>query len=62
VHAGAMAGGVWQALVCTAAGLSLAVPCYAGYNYLVNRVNSIVLDMEKSATDILNMVTGEPES
>lgn len=57
-----MAGGVWQALVCTAAGLALAIPCYAGYNYLVNRVNSIVLDMEKSATDILNLVTGEPES
>jgi len=60
--AGMMAGGMWQALVCTAAGLALAIPCYAGYNYLVNRVNSIVLDMEKSATDILNLVTGEPET
>ncbi len=61
-HAGTMAGGIWQALVCTAAGLALAIPCYAGYNYLVNRVNSIVLDMEKSATDILNLVTGEPHA
>lgn len=61
-HSGLMAGGVWQALVCTAAGLALAIPCYAGYNYLVNRVNSIVLDMERSATDILNLVTGEPGS
>lgn len=56
-----MAGGIWQALICTAAGLALAIPCYAGYNYLVNRVNSIVLDMEQSATDILNMVTDELE-
>lgn len=61
-HAGIMAGGIWQALVCTAAGLALAIPCYAGYNYLVNRVNSIVLDMEKSATDILNLVTGDPKA
>jgi len=61
-HAGTMAGGIWQALVCTAAGLALAIPGYAGYNYLVNRVNSIVLDMEKSATDILNLVTGEPHA
>ena len=58
-HAGLMSEGVWQALVCTAAGLALAIPCYAAYNYLVNRVNSIVLDMEKSATDILNLVTGD---
>lgn len=56
-----MAGGIWQALICTAAGLALAIPSYAGYNYLVNRVNSIVLDMEKSATDILNLVTAEPD-
>lgn len=56
-----MSGGIWQALICTAAGLALAIPCYAGYNYLVNRVNSIVLDMEQSATDILNMVTDEPD-
>jgi len=60
-HVGEMAEGIWEALVCTAAGLALAIPCYAGYNYLVNRVNSIVLDMEQSATDILNMVTEEME-
>lgn len=60
-HAGHLSGGIWQALVCTALGLALAIPCYAGYNYLVHRVNSIVLDMEKSATDILNMVTEDLE-
>ncbi|HAV63000.1 MAG TPA: biopolymer transporter ExbB [Verrucomicrobiales bacterium] len=58
---GLMAEGIWQALICTAAGLALAIPSYAAYNYLVNRVNSIVLDMEKSATDILNLVTTEPD-
>ncbi len=56
-HAGLLAGGVWQALICTAAGLAVAIPSYAGYNYLVNRVNSIVLDMEKASTEILNLVT-----
>ena len=30
-----LSGGVWQALICTAAGLSVAIPCYAAYNYLV---------------------------
>ncbi len=52
-----LAGGVWEALICTALGLAVAIPSYAGYNYLVNRVNSIVLDMEKASTEILNIVS-----
>ncbi|HEV8293671.1 MAG TPA: MotA/TolQ/ExbB proton channel family protein [Tepidisphaeraceae bacterium] len=55
-HLEGLAGGVWQALICTAAGLALAIPCYAGYNYLINRVNGIVLDMEKAAAEIVNIV------
>jgi biopolymer transport protein ExbB len=51
-----LSGGVWQALICTAAGLAVAIPCYAGYNYLVSRVNAIVLDMEKAATEISNIL------
>ncbi len=57
-----VSGGVWEALICTAAGLAVAIPCYAAYNYLVSRVNAIVLDMEKAATEIVNIVaeTGDP--
>lgn len=57
VTSSALAGGVWQALICTAAGLAVAIPCYAGYNYLVSRVNSIVLDMEKASTEAMNLLT-----
>jgi biopolymer transport protein ExbB len=49
--------GVWTSLICTAAGLAVSIPCHAGYNYLVSRVNAIVLDMEKAATEIVNIVT-----
>jgi biopolymer transport protein ExbB len=49
--------GIWEGLICTAAGLAIAIPGYAGYNYLVSRVNSIVLDMEKVSTEILNMAS-----
>lgn len=55
-----LSGGVWQALICTAAGLAVAIPCYAAYNYLVSRVNNIVLDMEKAATEIINIVSDLP--
>ncbi len=59
-HSPRLAAGVWEALVCTAFGLAIAIPSYAGYNYLVSRVNSIVLDMEKASTEILNVVTNLP--
>ena len=49
--------GIWYALICTAAGLAVAIPAHAGYNYLVSRVSSIVLDMERAATEIVNVVT-----
>jgi hypothetical protein len=54
-----LSGGVWQALICSAAGLAVAIPAHAGYNYLVSRVNAIVLDMERAATEIVNIVTDQ---
>ena len=45
------------AQACAANSLAVAIPCYAAYNYLVGRVNSIVLDMEKAASEIVNIVT-----
>src|SRR5579859_2925198 len=56
-HVGDLSNGIWQALICAAAGLAVAIPAHAGYNYLVSRVNSIVLDMERAATEIVNIVT-----
>ena len=51
-----LAAGIWQALICTAGGIAVAIPSYAAYNYLVSRVNSIVLDMEKASAEIISMV------
>ena len=56
-HVGLLSQGVWQALVSAAAGLAVAIPAHAGYNYLVSRVNAIVLDMERAATEIIHIVT-----
>jgi biopolymer transport protein ExbB len=59
-HLSQLSSGVWQALICAAAGLAVAIPAHAAYNYLVNRVNSIVLDMERAATEIVNIVSEMP--
>jgi len=56
-HAGDLSEGIQKALICCAAGLAVSIPAHAAYNYLVSRVNSIVLDMERAATEIVNIVT-----
>jgi biopolymer transport protein ExbB len=56
-HLGELSIGIWEALICTAAGLAVSIPCYAGYNYLVGRVNAIILDMEQVSSEILKIVT-----
>jgi biopolymer transport protein ExbB len=59
-NVGRLAVDISQALVCAAAGIAVAIPAHAAYNYLVSRVNSIVLDMERAATEIVNVVMDRP--
>jgi len=54
---GDLAGGIWEALITTVAGLAVAIPAYVAYNYLVNKVDDIVLDMERSATELVNVLS-----
>jgi len=61
ISPGDLAGGIWKALITTVAGLSVAIPTYVAYNYLVSRVNSFVLDMEKSATELVNVLVAKRE-
>jgi len=56
VNPGDLARGIWEALLTTVAGLIVAIPAYLAYNYFVSRVNSIILDMEKSATRLLDVM------
>jgi len=56
-HGSMMTEGISQALICCAAGLAVAIPLHAGYNYLVSRVNAIVLDMERAANEIVAIVS-----
>ncbi|OGW74922.1 MAG: hypothetical protein A2Z72_00105 [Omnitrophica bacterium RBG_13_46_9] len=61
VNPGDLAGGIWEALITTVAGLSVAIPTYVAYNYLVSRVDNFVLDMEKSATELVNLLSEQKE-
>jgi biopolymer transport protein ExbB len=57
-HIGSLSTGIWESLICAAAGIAVAIPVHAGYNYLVSRINKIVLDMERASDEIVNIVTG----
>src|SRR5471032_159137 len=54
---GQLSHGIWKALICSAAGIAVAIFAHAGYNYLFSRVNKIVLDMERASGEIVNIVT-----
>jgi biopolymer transport protein ExbB len=57
VSPGDLAGGIWEALLTTVAGLIVAIPTFVAYNYLVSRINSFVLEMEKASTELVNFLT-----
>jgi len=61
VNPGDLAGGIWESLITTVAGLSVAIPTYVAYNYLISKVDGFVLDMEKSATDLVNILSTKRE-
>ena len=45
--------GVAEALICTAAGLIVAVSAVVAYNYFVRRINVLIAEMELSASEFL---------
>ena len=50
------AQGIWQALITTAYGLTVAIPMLLLYRYLQGRNNSLVLEMEEDAMGIVNLL------
>jgi biopolymer transport protein ExbB len=51
-----LAGGISEALITTAAGLSVAIPALIGYRYLRGRVDGLVVQMEKEAIALVEAV------
>ena len=48
-----LAGGIAEALITTAAGLTVAIPALIGYRYFRNKVDGLVVDMEKEAIKLV---------
>lgn len=48
--------GISEALVCTAAGLCVAVPAVIAYNYFIKRVDGFITDMELCASELMDHI------
>lgn len=53
VHSADIMEGLVQALATSAAGFIVAIPCYVAFNMLVVKIDRIVLDMERSGSEIV---------
>jgi len=51
-----IANGIYQALVTTAAGLVVCLPCALAYAYLVARVKRVMHDMERAGIEIVHLL------
>jgi biopolymer transport protein ExbB len=58
---GDLSAGIYTALITSAAGLAVAIPCYLGHNFLVARVHAIVADMERAGIETIHTLTDLPQ-
>jgi biopolymer transport protein ExbB len=55
-HPEALAGGISEALIATAAGLAIAIPTLVLYNFFTSKVDSLVVEMEKHSLRMLSIL------
>ena len=52
-----LAGGIWEALITTVAGLFIGIPTIVAYHFLDNRLKSIALDMKTVGEEMVARIT-----
>lgn len=56
IEASLVAAGIKVALITTATGLAIAIPVNIAYNFFVTRIDMLIVDMEKGAQQVLEML------
>lgn len=51
-----VAPGISEALIATAAGLAAAIPAVIFYNYYLNRIKNMTMEMDNFASEVLNII------
>ncbi|GAA4354738.1 MotA/TolQ/ExbB proton channel family protein [Kangiella marina] len=60
-NADALAGGISEALITTAAGMAVAIPTLVLHRHFIRRVEELVTDMEQEALKMVDVLHGERE-
>ncbi|MCB1686299.1 MAG: MotA/TolQ/ExbB proton channel family protein [Pseudomonadales bacterium] len=58
-NANVLAGGISQALITTAAGLSVAIPALMFHRFFLRRIDELMVTMEQEAGKLVEMLQGE---
>ncbi len=58
---GDLSQGIYTALITSAAGLAVAIPCYLAHNFLVARVHALIADMERAGIETIHTLTDLPQ-
>ena len=58
-NASALAGGISQALITTAAGLTVAIPALVMHRYFVGRIDGIVIELEQETIKLVDALHSE---
>ncbi len=58
ITVGVLAGGIYKAMLTTAAGLTVAIPYYLLYNHLTSRVQNLTRLTEARTEELLDTLTG----
>ena len=58
-NAKALAGGIGEALITTAAGLSVAIPALMFHRYFLRRVDDLAFEMEQEAARFADILDGD---
>jgi len=56
---GVLAGGISEALITTAAGLTIAIPALIFHRFFIRRVDEMVVNMEQEAMKLVEVVHGD---
>jgi len=60
-NANALAGGISEALITTAAGLTVAIPTYIAHRFFMRRVESLVLNLELESIKLVDALHSDRE-
>ncbi|MEO1021492.1 MAG: MotA/TolQ/ExbB proton channel family protein [Bacteroidota bacterium] len=57
VNPSELAGGIWEALITTAAGLIVGLIAYGFYNFLLGKINRTIFELENASADFLDLLS-----